>query len=121
MEENQYSPEGKHITFDLKGIDRQILNDEDELKRIYEEAIEKSGATIREYQSVIFEPEGLTFTFILSESHASAHTYPSDGVLMGCIHTCGKHVDPSKAVNYIIEQLKPTQVVKNEIVRGVWE
>lgn len=119
-----YSTKGKHLIFDLYGIDSLILNDVLVLKNIYKEGIKKSGATIRKYQHELFEPEGITFTYILSESHASCHTYPHSeddgtGALLGCIHTCGMHVDPNIAVNHIIKELKPKEVYRQEIIRGV--
>jgi S-adenosylmethionine decarboxylase len=117
-----YSSKGIHITFDLWGLKSEMLNNNIFLKNLYIDAIEKCGAEILQYQENLFEPEGLTFTFILSESHASCHTYPKEygnGCLMGCIHTCGEHVDPNIAVDYIVKVLRPTKVNKNIIIRGV--
>lgn len=117
--DKEYSTVGKQVTFDFFGISSDTLNDAFFLSYVYKIGIERCGATIRQYQQELFEPEGVTFTYILSESHASCHTYPSDRVLMGCIHTCGEHVDPNIAVDYLISVLCPKEVVRNEIVRGV--
>jgi S-adenosylmethionine decarboxylase len=115
-----------HVLFDLYGIDYDVLNDNFYLKQVYKVAIEKSGAEIRKYQEELFDPSGVTFTYILSESHASCHTWPSAkveenviGALQGCIHTCGEHVDPNIAVDYIIEILKPKEVYRQVIIRGI--
>jgi S-adenosylmethionine decarboxylase len=119
-----YSTKGTHIAFDLYGINSGALNDAAYLSHIYKVAIEKSGAEVRKYQEVLFDPEGVTFTYILSESHASCHTYPNDdeieglGTLMGCIHTCGQHVNTKIAVDYIIDMLQPKEVVIKQLVRG---
>lgn len=101
-----------------------MLNDNTYLKKIYTTVIGKCGAEIRSHQEVLFKPEGLTFTFILSESHVSCHTYPNYGenglgVLLSCIHTCGEHVNPEITVNYIIKQLQPTDFEIKKITRGV--
>lgn len=126
--EHVYGTEGKHIAFDLFGIKTEILKDYSKLNEIYEEAIRLSGANIRQYQEERFEPEGITFTYILSESHCSAHVYETSpdeeegyGALLGDIHTCGSHVQTERAVNYIIEQLQPDpeRIVIQTLIRGL--
>lgn len=119
--EQVFGTKGKHVLFDIYGVDPEVLNDNIKLKNIYKEGIIKAGADIRRYQEELFEPVGLTFTFILSESHASCHTYPPQTCLMGCIHTCGEHVNPEIAVDYIIEQLQPdpNRIYRQTIIRGV--
>lgn len=127
--EHVYGTKGKHIVFDLYGIKTEILKDYQYLNQVYEKAIELSGAEIRKYEEVLFDPEGITFVYILSESHCSAHVYetlpdPKEkgfGALLGDIHTCGSHVDTEAAVNYIIEQLQPdpNRIYRQTIIRGV--
>lgn len=52
-------------------------------------AIDASGATILSYHVEKFEGGGVTASFLLSESHASIHTYPEHGGCFIDLFTCG--------------------------------
>ena len=52
-----------------------------------------------------FEPQGVTVLALLSESHASIHSYPERGSVFIDVFTCGKRADPELAVNLLRDML----------------
>ncbi len=55
------------------------------------QAASSSGATILKHSMYEFEPSGMTAVCLLSESHASIHTYPEMGSVYVDLFTCGDH------------------------------
>ena len=54
---------------------------------------QKGWATLRQIVHEKFEPHGVTMIAVLSESHASFHTFPETGDIFVGLFTCG-HCDP---------------------------
>lgn len=80
------------------------------LVALFKKAILSSGATILNYNEHIFPNEGITFVFLLSESHCSVHTYPEHNSLFIDLFTCGDKIDHTVFHNIIFESLKPNNV-----------
>jgi S-adenosylmethionine decarboxylase len=51
---------------------------------------------------------------MLAESHLSIHTWPETGVAKCDIFTCGDKCLPEKAVEYMKEAFKATEVTSQE-------
>jgi S-adenosylmethionine decarboxylase len=117
----EYSTFGRHIAIDTWGVDFDLLNDAEFLKRNMVEAAEACGATVLGVQTKQFEPQGATVLVLLSESHLSIHTYPERGFAALDCYTCGEAVDPQIAIDFMIEVLKPKKVYAKKLVRGVGE
>ncbi len=100
-----YSTVGRHVTMDLRGAPYEKLNDSAYLKRVMIEAAHRCGATIVGEQFVKFDPQGVTGVLVLSESHLSIHTYPEEGFAAIDCYTCGEHVDPAVACDYLRDVL----------------
>lgn len=69
-----------------------------------------------------FEPTGLTIAIILSESHLTAHFTPNGkygSYIAVNAFTCGRVCETEKAIQYLVDILKPTEVNKQIIERGV--
>ena len=109
---------GVHILGEMYGIDSTLLNDIKLLEKALKEGIESSGATICGVQSKQFEPNGLTLLALLSESHASIHTYPDKNALFFDAFTCGDHCKPEAIAEALIKHLKPTDHNLNKVRRG---
>lgn len=114
----QYLPEGIHIVADFYGVDSDILNDSNLLLTYLSQAAEVSGSTIISSNSHNFDPDGVTAFIILAESHISIHTYVSDKSAFIDVFTCGSHVNPELAIDYLEEVLLPDKVNKQLIYRG---
>lgn len=120
-----YEAKGTHYLLDVYGVKSELLNDMSYQNELLTTAIHKAGATILDIAEYKFDPTGCTLVLLLSESHISVHSYPLEGGIEGCgvafydVFTCGSHVDTKAAVNYILEQLQPTDFEIKKIIRGV--
>jgi S-adenosylmethionine decarboxylase proenzyme len=83
-----------------------------------ERALKQAGATVCEVIAKRFDPQGVTVLALLSESHASLHTYPEHGSLFADVFTCGPHADPRQAVALLGEALGATQTQVRTVHRG---
>jgi len=95
-----YEFRGTHFFASYKECDSLALENIAKLKDVLKEAIKKSGATILKYDFYDFSENSTTGTFILSESHASIHTYPEHRACFVDLFTCGDdcHWEPFHAV-----------------------
>jgi len=117
----EYSTFGRHVAVDTWGVQFDLLNDAEFLKKEMIEAAEACGATVLSVQSKQFSPQGATVLVLLSESHLSIHTYPERGFAALDCYTCGETVDPQVAVDYLVSVLKPEKTYAKKLVRGTGE
>ncbi|CAJ1001924.1 MULTISPECIES: adenosylmethionine decarboxylase [Bacillales] len=117
----EYSTFGRHVAVDTWGVQFDLLNDAEYLKKEMIEAAEACGATVLGVQAKQFSPQGATVLVLLSESHLSIHTYPERGFAALDCYTCGETVDPQVAIDYLISVLKPEKVYAKKLVRGTGE
>lgn len=108
-----YSFAGTHFTASYKGCDHQALTNISKLKEKMLEAANASGAKILGLADYVFEPDGYTMVVLLSESHASIHTYPEFDSCFVDLFTCGNTCSSEKFDAILKEYLKPTQVVQD--------
>jgi S-adenosylmethionine decarboxylase len=113
-----YSTFGRHVVVDVWGVPFHHLNDVNGLESLLKQAAASSGATILSTQSKSFAPQGVTVLIMLSESHLSIHTYPEAGFAAIDCYTCGKKVDPRKAIDYVLRKLNPERSSGVYIQRG---
>jgi len=117
----EYSTFGRHVAIDTWGVQFDLLNDAEFLKKEMIEAAEACGATVLSVQAKQFSPQGATVLVLLSESHLSIHTYPERGFAALDCYTCGETVDPQIAIDYMVSVLKPEKVYAKKLVRGIGE
>ncbi len=101
-------PSGIHIIADCQGVDPNLLNDGKALQVILIDSLRETGAHILEIRIQKFQPNGVTLLAILAESHASIHTYPSLGVAMLDLFTCG-NVKAHLGMEKLLASLQPKQ------------
>lgn len=114
----EFSTYGRHICNDLYGVRHDTLNNLTLLMFMLIEAAEHCGATVLGVQSKKFEPSGVTVLVLLSESHLSIHTYPEKGFAAIDCYTCGENADPQKAMDMLLEVLKPERYFTKRVYRG---
>ena len=73
-------------------------------------AVRASGATILDQTPYVFPPNGLTIVYLLSESHASLHTYPEHGACFVDLFTCGDLCSPERFDEALRNYLQPKTV-----------
>lgn len=100
---------GRHFTASYKGCDSEALQNISVLIQELEKAVLASGATILGCNHVVFPGNGLTAMFLLSESHASIHTYPEHNACFVDLFTCGHTCSHVKFHALLENYLKPTE------------
>jgi S-adenosylmethionine decarboxylase len=109
---------GRHLMSDFRGVEPALLDDEPFLQTALTHALASAGATVCSMLTKQFEPWGLTLLALLSESHASMHTYPEHGALFIDIFTCGDAARPEVAITSLARALKPLTADTTTIARG---
>jgi S-adenosylmethionine decarboxylase len=96
---------GKHLLLELKGCDREVLNDIGFLRESLLTAAIGAGATVLGESFHQFEPQGVSGVVIIAESHICIHTWPEYGYAAADIFTCGSTVQPEKVAETILSRL----------------
>lgn len=109
---------GQHVLAELEGVAAELLDDEQFLTEALNSALDRSQATVCDVISKRFDPQGVTVLALLSESHASLHSYPENGSIFIDVFTCGNRAQPERAVDLLAESLSPTNVNCRTIRRG---
>lgn len=110
---------GRHLILDLYDCDPRILDDYDRLQQALEEALRLAGANIIRIIGEKFQPQGVTLLALLSESHASIHTWPELGYAAVDLYTCGDTTQTHKAAELLKEKLCAKTVEEKELVRSI--
>ena len=109
---------GTHIVCELSGCDEQRLVDIDTIRTMLIEAAKVSRATIMESAFHRFQPQGVSGTVILAESHLAIHTWPEKGYAAFDVFMCGD-AEPRKALSVFKAAFNPGRIVIGEHKRGV--
>lgn len=123
MDQNKvYGSYCRQAIADFWGVDPDIINSANYMAIICDTAAKKSGATVLDICIRPFEPQGLTIAVILSESHLTIHCSPElepYSFMAVDILTCGDVCNPNDAIDFMIEVLKPKEVHRQYIERGI--
>lgn len=101
---------GKHFLASYLDCDETALKNISQLVEAMDGAVEASGAAILGSKAHHFEPDAMTIVYLLSESHASIHTYPEYGACFVDLFTCGDHCSAAEFDKAFREYLKPKRV-----------
>lgn len=115
--EDSYHFAGKHFLASYLDCDRHAIADLSNLLKAMDGAVKKSGATILKHTPHVFPPHGLTVVYLLSESHASIHTYPEHGACFVDLFTCGDHCSAKAFDAALREYLQPKEVKARLFIR----
>ncbi len=89
LPEPEFEFSGRHLLASYSGCDPGAIRDVKGLSAAMLAAVKASGATLLSASDHIFPPDGMTAVLLLSESHASIHTYPEHNSCFVDIFTCG--------------------------------
>ncbi len=115
--EDLFQFKGKHWIASYVGCDEPALTNVEKLQEVMQDAVLSSGATVLDKSAYVFEGSGLTMVFLLSESHASIHTYPEHGACFIDLFTCGDHCDYKAFADALERYLKPSSISQKVLVR----
>jgi S-adenosylmethionine decarboxylase len=100
---------GRHMIASYVNCDMDAMRDLKALEAAMRRAVAASGATLLQTVRHVFPPDGLTVAMLLSESHASIHTYPEFGACFVDLFTCGTRCKAEAFDSVMREYLKPEQ------------
>ncbi len=89
----------------LEGCDPHPIDDEETLARILDAAVAAGRFTELHRYIHRFEPQGLTATVVLAESHIALHSWPELGTLFVDIASCSGRATAEAAFGEIIERV----------------
>ncbi|MBI5273461.1 MAG: adenosylmethionine decarboxylase [Chlamydiales bacterium] len=98
---------GKHLIASYYDCNEESLANIKQLVTIMEESCLASGAHVLQQMNYEFPGGGLTHLLLLSESHASIHTYPEYKACFVDLFTCGDSCDSIAFDKVLTEYLKP--------------
>ena len=98
---------GRHLIASYFSCDRAALCDHRGLRRAMRKAVKASGATLLGTSDHVFPPHGYTAVMLLSESHASIHTYPESNACFVDLFTCGRTCSAEKFEAALRGYLRP--------------
>ena len=109
---------GKHFIASYLDCDVVAIKDNEGLKNVLLAAAKASKATVLDYVDYEFTPHGLTMAILLSESHATIHTYPEHRACFVDLFTCGENCSSELFDEVMRAYLKPARVCSSELHRS---
>ncbi len=116
--EDVHAFSGKHFVASYLDCNPKAIGDLNGLLDAMDEAVKASGASILNRTFHIFPPNGLTAVYLLSESHASIHTYPEYGACFVDLFTCGENCSSEKFDRLMCDYLQPGQTNVRKFARS---
>ncbi len=108
---------GLHLIANYTGCDRDAIRDNDAIRQAMIAGALAAGATVLSVAEHVFPQGGLTLVLLLSESHASVHTYPEFCACFIDLFTCGYSCRPASFEAVMTEFLVPSKVTRRVWVR----
>ncbi|MAE42755.1 hypothetical protein CMO93_03215 [Candidatus Woesearchaeota archaeon] len=97
---------GEHIIGVIEINDGDILTSEEKLRDLVLKACKLCGLNVvGEKYHVFNNPKGITYCFILSQSHFIIHSWPEKSKLLFDIFTCNIDRNPEEYVEALADQL----------------
>ncbi len=110
------------IVATLEGCPSDVIDDPEQIRGVLEDAVAAGAFTLLHSYVHEFEPQGITGTVVLSESHIAVHSWPEDGVLFVDLATCSGEQATEAAFASICERIPHARVCRQDVdyqgVRG---
>jgi len=99
----------------LDGCAPVFLDDPDALEGVARAASEAGEFTVLNVHVHQFEPQGVTATAVLAESHLHIHTWPEDRRLFVDIASCTSREAAHAALSALVARVPHTSVTEQEV------
>lgn len=103
------------IVASFEGIEPELLNDADTMRGALHAAVAAGGFQLLNLYLHQFQPQGLTATAVLSESHIALHSWPEDGALFVDLATCSGPAPTEAAFRRLCAVYSPTFVDRRDV------
>lgn len=101
---------GIHCIYDIDNIPNEIVVNNDELVKLFDEICKKCELSILDKLIYKFEPHGFTGIYLLSESHLSFHTWPEYNKICLDIFSCNTKIPTEYIINKLKDNLKTNSI-----------
>jgi S-adenosylmethionine decarboxylase len=102
---------GKHCIITIENIQNtKILEKVEDVKPILDQIVKDCDLNVVNEAGHQFEPFGVTYVYVLSESHLSIHTYPENGTVYMDIFCCSESFDPNVALVSVENLFKNSKI-----------
>lgn len=108
---------GHHFIASYSKCNPEKLNDNEALLRTLRKAVEATGATVLNSCEQVFSNGSVTAVLLLSESHASIHTYPEHDSCFVDLFSCGDSCDLGKFDEVLTRYLQPKLASRRVLLR----
>ena len=110
---------GTQVCIDIENCDSGFLNDAAFLEDLLSKAIKESGfILVEDIKMHQFHPYGVTGYALLSSSHIAIHTWPEYNFASVDIFACDSKEKVMKAMDIILQNLKPCDAMVSIFKRG---
>ena len=92
----------------------------DALRDICIKAVESAGLTIVGDRFFQFEPQGVTGTVLLAESHLAIHTWPEYGFVTVDVYVCNLATDNSDKAKHLFRALQAALKPQRTRYQSIW-
>src|SRR3989344_1130632 len=103
-------PVGHEISAVFHDVPKEIIKNNKLLKELMKQSLKKDNFNILKQNHYNFKPQGYTGMFLLSESHASMHTYPEHGSIYFQIYSCRGEKDGLNTFEFLKKSLNAKKV-----------
>ena len=110
--------EGQHLLLNLVDCNHTAIRDRESIKHEMLKAIRKSKLKALAYEDFYFDNGGYTLCILLSESHATVHTYPECDSCFIDVFGCGKQADLNAFEKCIKDYFSPQECSKMCMIRN---
>ncbi len=110
---------GRHLLVELYDCDQRIIGDVQQVEIIMTLAAKATKAHIIDVVFHTFNPQGVSGVIVIAESHLAIHTWPEFNFASVDIYTCGKVINPWKALTILKNKFKSKNMSAMEIKRGI--
>ena len=112
-------PLGVQLLAEFWECDTERIDNPAQIEQVMRDAARVAGAEIIGSMFHEFEPQGVSGVVVISESHLTIHTWPEMSYAAVDIFTCGEHVDPWQALEYVAKEFGAEEMHAMEINRGM--
>jgi S-adenosylmethionine decarboxylase proenzyme len=99
--------EGIHLLGEWYGCPAEpLLTQADALRDLCRNVVDESGLTIVGDRFFQFEPQGVTGTVLLAESHLAIHTWPEAGFVTIDVYVCNYTTDNTAKAERVFKALE---------------
>jgi S-adenosylmethionine decarboxylase proenzyme len=109
---------GRHTLIELHGCSAAALSELESLRSLMIAAVKQAGGTYVTDVFHHFTPLGVSGVVVISESHATIHTWPELGYAAADVFTCSGSFSHSAFSTMMRDGLKALRVEAKTIERG---